>query len=278
MPLPPGLSLLPATSGVVPTEGSKVGVFPISWANTTPFGSSQLNLLQQWQSGQFTAPQCVFIDNSTNCYSVQIMCLQTGHTLKVPPFTSGLYPLLSSQSPSYAINLLFPNAFIAAGAAANILSVTTTFYFLNTQQAPFINPFPLYGNIFSHNTYNANNIGGALATIINTVPSNAMILINSYTMNLFSPGSGANTTYIISGNLIEINNGSSVYIHDIFSLEFTTNAAGNAQAAITPRLYTFPVNSFALGSSFGLQFSQLGGALPNIDIVGAINYGLVIVE
>jgi hypothetical protein len=277
LPLPPGLSLLPSTSGVSPVEGSKVGVFPIAWANTTPFGQSAINLLQQWQSGQFSAPQCVFIDNSTCPFTFTIMCNQTGHIIKVPPFTSGLFPLLSSQSPSYSLQLLFNNLNTLFGIQA-LTSITTTLYFLNTQQSPYINSFPIYGNVFYNIAFEATiPASGGGFTIIENIPNNAMILINAYTLSILISGA-ANTSFYLKFLLNEVN-GSSILVHDHFFIQTVTDAAGIAVVNISPRLFTFPLTSYLLGSVFQWNAQNFGGVFPTLlELDGNINFGFAVVE
>src|SRR5271166_6311701 len=103
-----GLNLLPVNSGVSPKEGSKCCVVNIKWQFTfqqTPYGYYPINLLQQYQSGQFSAVQAVFIDNGTCPYQVTIQNTETGQTINCPAFSQGMFNILSSQAPAFIAQL-----------------------------------------------------------------------------------------------------------------------------------------------------------------------------
>src|SRR5579862_9896707 len=129
-------------------EGSKSLFVPISWIqvfNAVTPGSptlptrliASLNLLSQYNTGQFTTVQAIYIDNSTCCYPITVVSLETGQQINVNPFTRGMYPIFASVAPAFIITLEFfqtPNYLQAYG---NQNLGTTRVTFLNTPQKYF---------------------------------------------------------------------------------------------------------------------------------------------
>jgi hypothetical protein len=138
--------LAPITLDTVPKEGAKVWSFPIAWGATVPFGTAQINLLSAFQSGQFTTPQAVYIDNGTCPYQVRLVCQETGLTVRVPPFAQGTYTLIMGNAPVFSAFLDFaPPFFVLGGTASIITACTTRFYFLNVPRGESERRMPLAG-------------------------------------------------------------------------------------------------------------------------------------
>ena len=119
----------PTTLGTVPREGSKYATITIDWQATGgwPNGIVPINLLAQFQSGQFTTVQSVIVNNSTNGFGVVLSELESGQTVHVGPFKIGRYPLICGPSPEFTV--------AALGTSPGGYSGSTQFFFLNTPVA-----------------------------------------------------------------------------------------------------------------------------------------------
>jgi hypothetical protein len=129
-----GLNLIPVSNNVQPSEGSKSAQFNVLWSLTKPVGTVQFNFLQQYQSGQFTTVQAVYIDNSTVPYAVNLVCNQTGHVIIVRAFSQGMFPVVASTSPSFTATL---EMFTDQTTGIVLDNCTTRFFFLNSPQVPY---------------------------------------------------------------------------------------------------------------------------------------------
>jgi hypothetical protein len=144
----------PVQIGTLPREGSKAIIVSLNWISAPTGGivpTFQVNLLQQFQTGQFSSVQSVYVDNSSVPYSVTLVCNESGQTLQIPPFSQGTFPLLAETAPSFSASM---RAFANPSYGTKILNCTTDLYFLNTPQKPFLNRLPIYGQNFG--TYFAN--------------------------------------------------------------------------------------------------------------------------
>jgi hypothetical protein len=131
-PFPTALGTRPLAS-----EGSKVVNYPINWTEVNAANRNftlQINLLSQYQSGQFTTVQAVYVDNSTNIYPVTIVCAESGQSVEIGPFSQGMFPLVSSPAAQYAVTLgVVPYPVDAATFPFG----STDLSFFNTPQAPY---------------------------------------------------------------------------------------------------------------------------------------------
>lgn len=133
-------------------EGSKALFVPINWLSVlqqitivpTPTRLiASLNLLAQFNTGQFTTIQAIYVDNSTCPYPVVITSIETGQQINVNPFTRGMYPIFASVAPAFTIELEFfqtPNYNNAYGNDPLVSGQTfgtTRVTFLNTPQRYF---------------------------------------------------------------------------------------------------------------------------------------------
>lgn len=133
----------PVLLGVRPPdrEGSKAVFYRIFWndlANAQNTFVAKLNLLAQFQTGQFTTIQSVFVDNSTVPEMVTVTCDETGFSFTVPPFAKGMYPICSASTPSFTLTLN-ESADPVYGMAYT--TCTTKFAFFNTPQ-PYFESLP----------------------------------------------------------------------------------------------------------------------------------------
>jgi hypothetical protein len=148
----------PIVLGAAPpsVEGSKVIPIAVSWAAvlTTNNGNftnnltliQPINLLQQFQTGQFTTVQAVYVDNQTNASMVALTCLETGFTIRIPPFAKGMYPLLCGPSPTFTLTFY---AQVDPDYGWVQTNATTRLYFLNTEQNYFESLPGNFGQNFS---------------------------------------------------------------------------------------------------------------------------------
>lgn len=129
----------PVQLGRLPTlrEGTKVVYVHIGWQSvydSTHAFVDKINLLSQYQTGQFTTIQAVYVDNQTCPETVTLTCVDTGQTIRIPPFAKGMYPLLTAQAPLFTVELdltFDPNYGQAFSACS------TSLFFLNTPQRSF---------------------------------------------------------------------------------------------------------------------------------------------
>jgi len=271
-----GLNLLPVTIGVDPLEGSKVANFNIKWALTNPFGTYNVNLLQQYQTGQFVTVQAIYVDNSTCPYQVKILNQQTGQTIYIPAFTVGMYPILTSNNPSFICTLLYVND---QQAATYLSAVTTRLYFLNSKQDSYIAPTPIYGNaFFNYSSYFTVDVGNDAYQQILPAPGGANLhyLINSVSIFLESTSSTAQNIVVAIleqgdtafGNPPAANS----YVRAIFSIPILANqyASNNFQIS-------FPIPILCFNRNNPIGFTQVnGGGTLNMGI--NISYGIVDIE
>lgn len=128
----PGRSaILPVKLGLLPPERELSKTYAITQRWNDPNlvnGVATYNLLQEYQSGQFTTIQAIWIDNSTNSLAVRFTCLETGFTINVGPFTQGMYPLASNVAPIFTLS--------QPATVAN--SASTKFIVFNTPQRYFV--------------------------------------------------------------------------------------------------------------------------------------------
>jgi hypothetical protein len=129
------LAILPVTLDTLPRpdEGSKACLLSCPWVGAAPY-LTRFNMLQQFQSGQFTTIQGALVDNSALPYPVTIACLDTSFVLIVPAYTQGMYPLLVGNSPSFTVML-------ASGGVTIAGSPITLIWLLNTPQKPWSNSY-----------------------------------------------------------------------------------------------------------------------------------------
>ena len=132
-------AILPVTLGTVPrpAEGSKMCQIPCEWAQVlSQSGNDQylltINLLQQFNSGQFTTIQSAFIDNSQCQYPVIFTSQGTGQVLFIPAYTQGMYQLIVGPAPIFTAQLDISGASFPIADA-----VTTNIWLLNTLQEPW---------------------------------------------------------------------------------------------------------------------------------------------
>lgn len=135
----------PVQIGTLPPEGSRAVAASILW-NTVRQNNqgyvAQINLLTQYQSGQFTTVQSVWIDNLSNPWPLIFSVTEmTGQRIYVPANAVGLYPLIVPQAPIFTVQLLYT---VGVLTLPGVLPVTN-FSFLNTpHNEAFVTNFPLY--------------------------------------------------------------------------------------------------------------------------------------
>jgi hypothetical protein len=271
-----GLNLVPVTIGVDPTEGSKVAGFNIKWALTVPFGTYNVNLLQQYQTNQFVTVQAIYVDNSTCPYQVKILNQQTGQTIYIPPFTVGMYPILTGTNPSFICTLFYVND---QAAGTYLSAVTTRLYFLNSKQDSYVATTPIYGNAFFNYSVNTPLAAGA----------------NEFQAILPAPGQ-ATSHYIINSISLFVGTSSSVLQNVVVSIveqgsssfnnPLAANSYGRAyfvlpipanQFASNNFQINFPIPVLCFNANNGLGFT-LSGYTGNVNIGITISYGVIDIE
>lgn len=239
-----GNNLTPVYSDALAAEGSKTCYIKVAWAQTfvssTP-GVININLLQQYQTNQFTAIQSVYINNTTCPYQVTLQCNETGFVITVPPFTQGMYPLLSSSAPTFLAVLSYK----ADDESGQIIrTCSTTFHFLNTPQGRYQFSLPNYGNNFSNNS---NAI--SLTNLANANPANA-------------------TFYWLTGFPITQNIGANSYVL-ITSLTVQATQYGSYSAATTIAVLFAEQNTPGNGANVGNNTLRLVAEFEGLDTTSA---------
>jgi hypothetical protein len=130
----------PTNLGTSPAEGSKYVYQSINWQqvkiNSVGGVDVEINLLSQFQSGQFTSVQSVWIDNQTCPFTFILSCDQTSQVIRVPAFSHGMYPLIATAAPTFTGSIVFAmDANYGTFALSTWLLSSTKLFFLNTSQA-----------------------------------------------------------------------------------------------------------------------------------------------
>jgi hypothetical protein len=278
-----GLNIIPVTANVEPKEGSKACTVKVSWANTNPFGIYDINLLQQYNSGQFVDVQSVFIDNSTCPYQVSLTNSQTGHTVNCPPFAQGMFPIITTHSPSYVATLVYVTDYKAPPPQV-IQNCTTKFLFLNSPQVPFLNEIPEYGNNYGNTSILVSVPSGAnnaiLHQIVPAAGSNIHYLINSLTFSpLIDPANAAQQSVLIF--ISEM--GSSTDGQPVSSTSSTrliasaTVPAGLNTGQSFIQYFDTPLLTFLPNNGVGFFISEPDTIPANLSIGITLNYGTVLI-
>lgn len=87
-------------NGALPCEGPKALPFIMDFS---AFSEFDIDLTQQYQQGQFTTLQAIYIDNSANGSTLTVTVNGTGQTIVAPKNSCGYYILLMPQPPKLAI-------------------------------------------------------------------------------------------------------------------------------------------------------------------------------
>lgn len=136
-------AIQPVNLNTIPrkAEGSKAVLITQRWNDPALAGGlkATFNLLSQYQSGQFTDIQAVWIDNSTNYVPVVFTSVETGHVIRCPALGQGMYPVVSAAAPVFTLEL---------AASFIVPSGTTKLMLFNTPQRFFQNPgTPVFQNV-----------------------------------------------------------------------------------------------------------------------------------
>lgn len=121
---------------------------PDGWTRVT------INLLQAFQSGQFTTIQSVWIDNTQTPVPVTLTCAATQHVINVPAFSEGMYPLASATAPVFVLAMGPTYNVIPHDGTFNLRNYesTTRVSFFNTPARPFVSIPPNGGAFQSDNS------------------------------------------------------------------------------------------------------------------------------
>jgi hypothetical protein len=228
--------------------------------------SADYNFLAQFNSGQFTTVQSVLVDNNTVPYEVLLTEVETGQRIRVPPFAQGLYPVLAASSPKFrAVLSAVPDP--TTGTVLPFLG-TTTFFFLNTQQAPFETKQLAQGENFQ----SVSSVATTWTTSINVLPAlggNLHYALSGFSLSLVA---GFIAGYP-SGRLVAVSLGetSSGLWADLFSAPAGGGTLYERQVVFDPPIITRnPASPVILAT----------GELPTGSMSGAytIQYGIVTIQ
>ena len=260
--MPFTLNMATVNNGLLPDEGPFIAAAKAIWGYQPQYPADEnyqpyqdINLQSQAQTGRFSRCQSVWVDNSANGIPVSLESRETGHTIYVPAFTQGMYPIICSASPNFRLTLLIQQWFARyttpppAGnillAGANFPAGSTQIIFLNAPQRPYTTS--IVDNNAGFSCYNVGvNIPAYGAGVVN---------INSYNI----PWS-QNCAMILYSAEFDI---ALSYVSTL-----ATNIIGTiflAEAATNMRLATFDVNiAAAAAGAIGVQTRTLNWAAPLI--------------
>ena len=136
-------AILPVNLAATPKEGSKALRYEVAWGTGQRIANDgsqpvTINLLRQYQSGQFTAIQSVWIDNINNYFAVDLIAVETGERVRCPPLTQGMFPLMSAVAPVFTL----VNEITGLSGLMLTFAGRTQLQLLNTKEPYFLNPAP----------------------------------------------------------------------------------------------------------------------------------------
>lgn len=136
------ISIQPINLDTLPRkeEGSKVVLISQNWSDPALGGgvTATYNLLSQYQSGQFTNVQAVWIDNGSVYQPVTLTVPETGQIIRVPGLTQGMYPIASWSAPIFTLTI----GSITNAPPALAAVTTTRLMFFNTPQRYYVQSSP----------------------------------------------------------------------------------------------------------------------------------------
>lgn len=269
----------PTALGTVPAEGSKVAKFGINWPSVFAASHSfitNINLLSQFQSGQFKSTQAVFVDNSTNIYPVSITCAESGQTVSVGPFSQGMFPLISSAAAQYAITL----GVVPLPAGNTFPLGSTTLHFLNTQQPPYAIQ-ELAGGTNFQTVNGVIPVMNAAVQLLAGLPDGQHYAISAFALTLASATAAA--AFAAAGPIqVYLEEGATTFFpwRDAF---FASTAPGLFYSKQTlfpqPSMQTVSANALTLNTtSNGGVTGPFAGPVGGYLAVWEVTYGIVTIQ
>jgi hypothetical protein len=210
--------------------------------------SQPVNLLQSYQTGQFTTVQAVLVDNSLVAYPVTIFSRSTGQRVVVGPYTQQMTPLLVSVAPEFLITLNVPIGVVARD------QVQTQFWFLNTPQAPYATTTIPPGEPGSATS--GEQIASGTTSFNQTVTDVGSPPYPVATLMAGFPAGTKTATYVVTVVTVTVNVGSAFF----YNLNVRTMDGANI---LTIGPSTQPVNPGQTGLVFNYRNSYSGGDTVN---------------
>lgn len=244
-----GAQIQNVNNDVLPREGSRLIKIPIVWQNNqnNPPWLANINLTSQAMTNQFTALQSVYVDNSTCPWVVILQSLENGSTIRINPFASGMYPVICGQNPSFTATLCYTDNLPGNLSSPIPYNVSTTFYFLNTPEHPYLAPGNVYGlggfNQGGNFIFTPTTSGFANAQLVTSInwPASQKFGLNSYTVSVA-------LTNVTDGTTLAFD-----YLTQIFVYEAAATAIGT------------PIVDFA----FATYKAQLGQTGDTVVLTGS---------
>lgn len=257
------------------SQGSKQVNVNIAWATVAVSAgvyTTPINLLAQFNSGQFTTVQAVYIDNLTCGYELILTVVETGFRVRVGAFSAGMFPLVCEQAPQFTASL---NAYTAG--TFSLPPGTSKLYFFNTPQKPFTTTALGVGSNFQVLT-NQLNITNS-STLVWT-PTPAMIAagqhlaITGINVTLWLDSGG---TYSITG-MQQLLLTESTTLRTVWAVAAPFQGTSTGQTVLqTVQTFTTPLIQYDASSSLNFAFSTpITGA--NMRGQWTMTYGMLTVS
>jgi hypothetical protein len=261
-----------------PGEGPKSVAININWQNvfnTTGAFVQPVNLLSQFQSGQFSTVQSVYVDNQTCPEMVTIVCSDTGQQIRVPPFAKGTYPVLCSQTPEFTITLNLAFDPVTGNAFSNC---STRLFFLNIAQ-PYFEAAPQdFGQNFNHYSSTLAFGGSTLTVPLGGSPGSGMIALGNrqnYAINSLSLSIIAGIAYsaatAVQVSLLEIGAQISILWTAVFEAPGGTTGDLFSEQTVFPT----PVFQFQQQSYLALAFTAVPASANALFAAINLTYAIV---
>lgn len=278
----------PVQLGRPPPEGPKVVSISLNWQQVfdeTKGFVAEINLLSQFQSGQFSTVQSVYVDNQTCPEMVTFICTDTGQTIRVPPFAKGMYPILSSQSPLFTLTL---NLSFDPDYGQAFSECTTRLFFLNTAQPSFEAAPANLGQNF--NTYSgilngftganikqfllSNDVGSGMATL----GGNQNYALSSMSLDIaILAGAMAAAPAAIIPALLEVPGLTGPSMVRWWGLAFTQASAGPMSLYARALIFPTPIIQINPNSEWWFQLSGLTGTATATVVIN-LTYSIVTIQ
>jgi hypothetical protein len=257
-------------------EGPKSVAVAINWQSV--FNGSgafvqNINLLQQFQSGQFSTVQSVYIDNQTCPEMVTLVCSDTGQQIRIPPFSKGMYPIFCSQSPEFTVTLNLSFDPITGNAFSQC---STRLFFLNVRQEYFEAEPVNFGQNFNH--FEQVSLLSSGATTIALTGLTGAGVNQSYAITSIDVSIAVLVAYAAAQAVVIQLQEVEVATYNLWSSQFYVTTA--SLGVVFSRQSVFPTPILQFQSNGALQFKVQASpsAVNGMQVVLSMTYAIVTIE
>lgn len=272
-PLPVTIESVPS-----PQEGAKAVCMQFYWGvNAAPL-SFTINLLSQYQSGQFTTVQSVFVDNRTVPFDVLLTALDTGQRVFVRAFAYGWYHVLVSRHPEFTLQLLYNQR----PGATPLLACTTNVQFMNVVARSF-NTEQVFPTSLLDSVATQSGETGEW-TVLNSTAANGIMLtqgVSPFHYLIFGFNLTISTTAgypAANGVVVSLNENAPVFGDSVMWEDyFVANTTANAVQYTTSKSFAQPLMQVNTASAITFKLSSFPST-GNAIAYWQISYGTVLIQ